>query len=134
MPSGGQTMPITVEDHRPHERTTPSASTTPAEPHWPATRRPIPPGTNAADPTGNRQIAVALIVSEEARNHSMSTSTPLRPPFDQELATELDAVKGRWPVLSDDTLEQIRQLNAAGVPGTEPADLTMGGAVLVEDV
>ena len=64
----------------------------------------------------------------------MSTPTPPRPPFDPELATVLHAVQGMNPVLSDDTLEQIRQLNAKGVPGTELPDLTVGGAVLVEDL
>ena len=64
----------------------------------------------------------------------MSTPTPPRPPFDPELAAVLDAIKGMNPVLSDDTLEQVRQLNAEGVPGTELPDLTVGGAVLVEDL
>ena len=64
----------------------------------------------------------------------MSTTTPPRPPFDPELATVLDALKDMNPVLSDDTLEQLRQLNADGVPGTQLPDLTLGGAVMVEDL
>ena len=64
----------------------------------------------------------------------MSTTTPPRPPFDPELATVLDALKDMNPVLSDDTLEQLRQLNADGVPGTQLPDLTLGGVVMVEDL
>ncbi|MEU6351984.1 alpha/beta hydrolase [Streptomyces sp. NPDC047072] len=57
----------------------------------------------------------------------------IRPPFDPELAPVEEAVRGLMGPLSDATLPAHRRFMAEGVPGVEPADLTAGGRVRVEE-
>ncbi|WP_203336642.1 alpha/beta hydrolase [Nocardioides limicola] len=59
--------------------------------------------------------------------------TPVRPPFDPELAPVLEVLQQMVPPLSDDVLPGVRQGFAEGFPGVEPADLSAGGAVRVEE-
>ncbi|OIJ24573.1 alpha/beta hydrolase [Nocardioides luteus] len=58
---------------------------------------------------------------------------PARPPFDPELVPVLEAVRQAMPSLSAETLSLARQQSADGFPGMEPVDLTVGGAVTVEE-
>ncbi|NGN94706.1 alpha/beta hydrolase [Nocardioides sp. KC13] len=61
------------------------------------------------------------------------SDTPVRPPFDPELVPVLEAVRQALPPLSTETLPLMRQQSADGLPGMEPVDLTVGGAVRVEE-
>jgi acetyl esterase/lipase len=58
---------------------------------------------------------------------------PVRPPFDPELVPVLEAVRQAMPSLSAETLVLARQQSVDGLPGVEPVDLTVGGAVRVEE-
>ncbi|KUO07244.1 alpha/beta hydrolase [Streptomyces sp. DSM 15324] len=59
--------------------------------------------------------------------------TTTRPPFDPELVLAEEAIRGAMPVLSHETLPSVRRLLTEGMPGMEPADLTAGGRVRVEE-
>jgi acetyl esterase/lipase len=61
------------------------------------------------------------------------SDTPVRPPFDPELVPVLEAARQAMPTLSAETLPQIRKAGDEGVPGIEPVDLTVDGAVRVEE-
>lgn len=60
-------------------------------------------------------------------------AAPVRPPFDPELVPILEAARQALPPLSAETLPLMRQQSADGLPGMEPVDLTVGGAVRVEE-
>ncbi|MGW5107492.1 alpha/beta hydrolase [Nocardia sp. NPDC004123] len=59
---------------------------------------------------------------------------PVRPPYDPELVPGLAAIRAATPALSDDTLELVREITKAAVPGRDPIDLTAGGRVRVEEL
>ncbi|MBC7277908.1 alpha/beta hydrolase [Nocardioides sp.] len=59
--------------------------------------------------------------------------TPARPPFDPELVPVLEAARQDASPFSAENLALIRQLSAEGLPGVEPVDLSVGGAVRVEE-
>ncbi|AIY48008.1 alpha/beta hydrolase [Mycolicibacterium fortuitum] len=59
---------------------------------------------------------------------------PTRPPYDPELLPGLAAIRAATPPLSDETLEQMREITMAAVPGREPVDLTAGGQVQVQEL
>ncbi|NYI79334.1 alpha/beta hydrolase [Nocardioides panzhihuensis] len=59
--------------------------------------------------------------------------TPARPPFDPELVPVLEAARQDVSTFSAENLALIRQLSAEGLPGVEPVDLTVGGAIRVEE-
>ncbi|MER7560061.1 alpha/beta hydrolase [Nocardioides sp. NPDC126508] len=69
----------------------------------------------------------------ETTTNEIFPDTPIRPPFDPELAPVLDAVREALPTFSAETLAALRQQTAEGFPGMDPVDLTVGGAVLVEE-
>ncbi|MFC8674062.1 alpha/beta hydrolase [Streptomyces griseorubiginosus] len=58
---------------------------------------------------------------------------PVRPPFDAELEPVLAAMKAGMLPMNPQNLPAIRQMAADGLPGTEPTDLTVGGAVMVDE-
>lgn len=60
-------------------------------------------------------------------------ATAQRPPFDPELAPALDAILQVVPRFTPDTLASMRDLMSGPLPGMEPVDLTVGGAVDVEE-
>ena len=64
----------------------------------------------------------------------MTQTVPVRPPFDPELVPALEAMGAAMPAFSDETLPQLRTILAAGLPGVEPADLTAGGRVRVDEL
>ncbi|MER6214175.1 alpha/beta hydrolase [Streptomyces sp. NPDC001674] len=70
-------------------------------------------------------------MADQTRADNLGAVT-IRPPFDPELAPAEEAMRGKWS-LSDETLPTIRRLMVEGAPGTEPADLTAGGRVRVEE-
>jgi acetyl esterase/lipase len=59
---------------------------------------------------------------------------PVRPPYDPELIPGLAAIRAAVPPLCDETLEQLREVTSAAIPGRDPIDLTMGGRVRVEEL
>ncbi|WP_432830045.1 alpha/beta hydrolase [Dactylosporangium sp. CA-092794] len=59
--------------------------------------------------------------------------TPVRPPFDAELAALLEGIREMLLPPSVETLPASREATANGVPGTPAADLTADGAVTVEE-
>jgi len=59
--------------------------------------------------------------------------TPVRPPFDPELVPVLEAVRQALPTFTAENLAAVRQQTAEGFPGMDPVDLTVGGAVQVEE-
>lgn len=59
---------------------------------------------------------------------------PIRPPYDPELIPGLAAIRSLVPPVNDETLELMRKLTVAEVPGREPVDLTAGGAVRVREL
>ena len=63
----------------------------------------------------------------------MTTDKPVRAPFDPELAGPLDAIRGMLGTLDEEGLANLRAMSTEGFPGIPPADLTAGGAVLVEE-
>ena len=69
----------------------------------------------------------------ETTTSEIYPDTPIRPPFDPELVPVLEAVRQGIPPFSAEILPLIRQQSADGFPGMEPADLTVGGAVRVEE-
>lgn len=69
----------------------------------------------------------------ETTDDQIFPNTPARPPFDPELAPVLEVVRQGFPPFSAETLPLIRQQSADGFPGMEPVDLTVGGAVRVEE-
>ncbi|MFI5621956.1 alpha/beta hydrolase [Nocardioides sp. NPDC051685] len=69
----------------------------------------------------------------ETTTSEIFPDTPIRPPFDPELVPVLDAVRQALPTFSAETLEAMRQQTAEGFPGMDPVDLTVGGAVRVEE-
>lgn len=69
----------------------------------------------------------------ETTDHQVFTDTPARPPFDPELVPVLEAARQALPPLSAETLPLMRQQSAEGFLGMEPVDLTVGGAVRVEE-
>lgn len=62
-----------------------------------------------------------------------SGTTPARPPFDPELVPVLRAFRSGVPWLGDDTLSEVRELSANGLPGRPVPDLTAGGKVRVDE-
>lgn len=58
---------------------------------------------------------------------------PVSTPFDPEIAPVIEAFRAAMPRFTVETLPQQRALMAEGLPGLEPADLTAGGAVIVEE-
>lgn len=65
--------------------------------------------------------------------HWFVTPIPTRPPFDGELIPVLDAFCAAIPRLTADTIEEIRDLAANGLPGRPKPDLTVGGAVRIDE-
>lgn len=59
---------------------------------------------------------------------------PIRPPYDPELIGGLAAIRATVPTLSAETLERVRELTVATVPGREPVDLTAAGRVQVDEL
>ncbi|SDL22479.1 Acetyl esterase/lipase [Nocardioides sp. YR527] len=59
--------------------------------------------------------------------------TPTRPPFDAELTPVLEMVRQHLPAFTEENLAEMRQQTDEGFPGMEPVDLTVGGAVRVEE-
>lgn len=61
--------------------------------------------------------------------------TPARPPFDPELVPMIDGYRNAVPALSEQSLPLIRGMFAEPhkLLGVEPVDLTVGGAVRVEE-
>lgn len=64
----------------------------------------------------------------------MTQTIPVRPPFDPELVPALESQRQAMPGFTDETLLRIRALLAEGLPGVEPADLTAGGRVRVDEL
>ncbi|CAM3184670.1 alpha/beta hydrolase [Tsukamurella hominis] len=58
----------------------------------------------------------------------------VRPPYDPELIPGLELIRSASPALSDDTLELMREITMAAIPGRAPVDLTAGGAVRVDEM
>ncbi len=58
----------------------------------------------------------------------------VRPPYDPELVPGLAQIRSATPAISDDTLELIREITVAAIPGRDPVDLTVGGRVRVEEL
>ena len=52
----------------------------------------------------------------------MSTTTPVRPPFDPELGPTLDAIRGMMGALDRETLAERRTMLAEGIPGMPAVD------------
>ena len=69
----------------------------------------------------------------ETTTSEIFPDTPIRPPFDSELVPLLEAVRQAIPPLSAELLPLVRQQSADGFPGMESVDLTVGGAVRVEE-
>ncbi|MFK0286579.1 alpha/beta hydrolase [Streptomyces sp. NPDC090499] len=65
---------------------------------------------------------------------SIFPDTPIRPPFDPELAPVAAALREMILPMTTDTLAATREAIESGVPGVEPTDLTVGGAVKVTEV
>ncbi len=61
------------------------------------------------------------------------TSTPIRPPFDAELIPVLQAFGATIPRVSAETLQDVRDLVANGLPGRPAPDFTAGGRVRVDE-
>lgn len=59
---------------------------------------------------------------------------PIRPPYDPELIPGLNAIRASVPSLREETLEKVRELTTATVPGRDPLDMTQGGRVRVEEL
>ncbi len=59
--------------------------------------------------------------------------TPARPPFDAELIPVLEVIRQHLPGFAEENLAQMRQQTDEGFPGMEPVDLTVDGAVRVEE-
>ncbi len=59
---------------------------------------------------------------------------PVRPPYDPELLPGLAAIRSATPPLSDETLELMREITVATVPGRDPVDLTAAGRVRVDEL
>lgn len=59
--------------------------------------------------------------------------TPARPPFDPELVPVLEAARQDTSPFSAENLALLRQLSDEGLPDVEQVDLSMGGAVRVEE-
>ena len=57
-----------------------------------------------------------------------------RPPFDPELTPLLAAMREATPTTSRETLAEVRELIANGVPGMPATDFTVGGSVLVDEI
>ncbi|MEV4687055.1 alpha/beta hydrolase [Microbacterium sp. LWH3-1.2] len=65
----------------------------------------------------------------------MTTLPPtVRPPFDEELVPQLEAMTSFMPKLLADSLPQMRQMMVDGIPDLPEPDLTAGGAVVVEEI
>ncbi|WNZ06381.1 alpha/beta hydrolase [Streptomyces sp. 11x1] len=60
--------------------------------------------------------------------------TPLRPPFDPELAALLPGIRQAMGTAGPESLGQMRQAMDEGVPGVAPPDLTAGGRLRIEDI
>lgn len=58
---------------------------------------------------------------------------PIRPPFDTELEPVLAAARAEILPVNAQHLPAIRQMVADGLPGLEPTDLTVGGAVTLDE-
>ncbi|AHH19200.1 alpha/beta hydrolase family protein [Nocardia nova SH22a] len=58
---------------------------------------------------------------------------PVRPPYDPEVVPGLAAIRAATPRLREDTLERMREITTGAIPGREPADLTAGGRVRVDE-
>lgn len=69
----------------------------------------------------------------ETTTDQIFPDAPVRPPFDPELVPVLELVREAMPSLSAETLAVARQQSVDGFPGMEPVDLTVGGAVTVEE-
>lgn len=69
----------------------------------------------------------------EKSTEQIFADTPVRPPFDPELVPVLDAARQDLPTFSADSLAAMRRQATEGRPGTDPVDLTVGGAVRVEE-
>ncbi|WP_375400544.1 alpha/beta hydrolase [uncultured Amnibacterium sp.] len=64
----------------------------------------------------------------------MSGTTPIHPPFDDELTPILDAYHSVSAPITNELLPAIRAAAAKGLPGSAQFDLTSGGAVVVEEI
>ncbi|MEU6134455.1 alpha/beta hydrolase [Nocardioides sp. NPDC047086] len=69
----------------------------------------------------------------ETTTSEIFPDTPVRPPFDPELVPVLEAVREALPTFSAERLAALRQQTTEGFPGMDPVDLTVGGAVQVEE-
>ncbi|MET9084885.1 alpha/beta hydrolase [Streptomyces sp. NPDC004237] len=65
---------------------------------------------------------------------SIFPDNPVLPPFDPELAPVAAVLRDFIPQVTADTLAASRDVVDNGIPGAEPADLTVGGAVKVTEV
>ncbi|CAG7633764.1 alpha/beta hydrolase fold domain-containing protein [Rhodococcus opacus] len=62
-----------------------------------------------------------------------SEEIPIRPPIDPELLPAMGAMQAIVPPFGNDTLAELRELLAKGLPGQAPVDYTAAGEVLVEE-